>query len=118
MKSNCQKKILSSTINGQIVKCLSCNQFHIEYKNLQFNLDTFEFSFFKKCFLELDASYWEVRNQNTISQKKILIDLNHENISARFNQDEIIELQVLLSGSKMNDNFIKVNNIDATFGTN
>lgn len=118
MNPKCYKKIVSISTHGQIIKCSTCNKFHIEFKNLQFDLNPLEFSFFKKCFLNLDAAYWEYKNERSQSFRKILIDLNHENISARFNKEEIMKLQELLSGSKTNEEFLKVDHFDVSFCSN
>lgn len=100
MESNCKKKILSSTLNGKVMKCESCNRYHIEYNNLLFTFTSSEFQYFRKYFLELDAEYWGNKNVNSGYSRKIIIPVGHKNVSAIFNKEEINELKALFTAKK------------------
>lgn len=104
MKHSCKKKILSKTPNGKIIKCSSCDKYHVEFSNLLFTFNKEEFLHFKDYFLNFDASYWEGMNTNLIYSRKITIPVGHKNITTLFNKLEIEELKQLFSPQKMRSN--------------
>ena len=96
---NCKKEILRQTENGKVIKCSTCNQFHVEFNNLHFTFNEEEFKYFRNYFLELDTQYWEAVNADTLYSRKIMVPVGHKNITAMFQSSEVIELRRLFSAS-------------------
>lgn len=101
MNRFCKNKILSQSVNGKIIKCLTCNQYHIEFLSLNFTFDDEEFKFFKDYILSLDGAYWENQNRHSIYRRKVIVPIGLHNVHAMFTAQEIREFKnLLLSLSK------------------
>jgi hypothetical protein len=100
MENLCFKNIISISTHGRIMKCISCNKYHIEFNNLLFSFSENEYNKFRNYFLEFDVDYWEDRNKDVVYQRKIIVPVGHKNISTLFNKEEIIELKQLFSNKK------------------
>ncbi len=93
-------EIYSETRNGKVFRCSSCNQIHIEYKNLNFNFSNAEYDFFANYFLKLDGDLWEERNKDTHYSRKIIVPVSHKNLNIILNKEELEELKILLGDKR------------------
>lgn len=92
--------IISKTSNGKIFKCSKCNAIHIEFKNLNFNLNEIEFKRFAHYIQKLDGEEWEAKNKHSLFSKKIFLPVGSGYFNAIFNNDEFNEFKRLLSCKK------------------
>ena len=119
--ANCTLHVMSQISSGKIFKCLTCDKFHIEYKNLNFVFSKAEFENFRDYFLKLDAEYWECLNKDTFYNRKIMVPIGHRNFTALFNIEEIYELKSLflsIQQHKQNNEFLNTKNIEARLSIN
>ncbi len=117
----CKLEVLSSSVNGKIFKCHTCNKIHIEYKNLNFAFSENEYFFFKDYFLKLKPEKWERINQNTIYKRKIMVPIGHRNFTIMFHSNEIYEIKELFGNHKTKSNYsemIALNSIEADLSLN
>lgn len=88
-------KVLSSSSQGKVYLCGSCDKIHIEFKNLSFSFNRKEYNQFINYFLKLEPNRWEYLNQDTIYTRKIQVPIAHKNLTLMFCANEIYQLQEL-----------------------
>lgn len=96
-KKTCEKRVLNQSQHGKLIKCITCDQYHIEFNNLHFTFNRKEFVFFRNYILDLDFQYWESLNSKTIYKRKIMVPVGHKNIATMFTSGEVLELRELFS---------------------
>lgn len=89
--------LISQTENGRVFRCPTCKLIHFEYKNLNFNFTTKEYTFFANYFLEIDGDYWEIKNANSFFKRKIFIPAGNEHFNILLNKKELLELKELFT---------------------
>ena len=89
-------KILSESKNGKVFLCEKCSAIHIEFLNFGFNFNKKQYDHFKKYINNIDADYWEERNNKSLYIRKIVIPFEKNNISLLLNKAELDELKKLL----------------------
>ncbi len=90
-------QIIRVTLNGKVYKCPSCSKYHIEYKNLNFNLLPEEYSKVVKYFEGFKGEMWEELNSDSIFQRKIVIPTGNRKLNILINSFELKELKKLFS---------------------
>ncbi|MFV0266685.1 MAG: DUF6686 family protein [Draconibacterium sp.] len=90
-------EILIQTINGKIFKCPACNAFHIEFKNLNFNLKEEDFWNFVHDISKIDGKYCEGLNAHSNYSRKIIIPISRDKFNVLLNNEELVEFKRLLS---------------------
>lgn len=99
---------INKTQNGIVFKCDKCNKIHFEYNNLNFLFTSEQFYSFSDYILELDADYWENKNQHSPHNRKIFVPVGHKNLKLGFHTEEIEELQSLLGSQKENTSVLNL----------
>ena len=97
-------QIINRTINGTIFKCDQCENIHIEYNNLSFSFSAAEYNFFVDYFRRIKEDYWEKINAGSPFSKKIIIPVQHRNITLLMNAQEVKEMRILLGIEKIDLN--------------
>ncbi|WP_196885669.1 DUF6686 family protein [Aureivirga sp. CE67] len=95
-----QIELLSRTENGVIYKCLECNHYQIEFKNLNF---TFSISGFDRFRNHIKNLYKKHLGDGALCHslgKNILLPTNSETLKISFNMNELEELFSLFSMRK------------------
>lgn len=100
-------KILSKSVNGQLYKCSSCNQIHIEFKNFLFAFNSNEYIFFRNSFINLDPHVVSKKNKDILQNGKLKISLGHKNMIALFSLEELQEIKQLLGWHPKYEHAIK-----------
>lgn len=98
MKQECKINRLSASENGQIIYCKTCKKYHIEFNNLCFTFNHSEYKTFSNYFEKLDISSQQFRKNQF--KRKIIIAIGHQNLNALFHEEEVLEMQKLLSGAQ------------------
>lgn len=93
-------KVMSQTPNGRVFVCPNCDKIHIEFHNFLFSFNDEEYRYFKQCFARMDGCYYESLNSDIVYSRKIIVPIGHKNASMMLNRYELVELQMLLKGSK------------------
>ena len=88
--------VINQTINGKFYRCSECSKIHVDFKNLSFQFDHAEFRNFKNYIIKLDTDYWATENERQNGERKVMIPINHQNLTLKFKPEELNELKDLL----------------------
>lgn len=103
-------RLISKSLNGQILLC-PCNKITIEFGNLQLHLDFKDFKAFKDYLDDIDADFYEGRNNSSPFKRKISVPLFSTKYMMAFSAEEIKELIQLMENAmasvKINDKGIR-----------
>ncbi|WP_196896078.1 DUF6686 family protein [Aureivirga marina] len=95
-----QIQLISRTENGVIYKCLECNHYQIEYKNLNFTFSIVGYDRFRNYIKSLYQKHLEEGILCHSLGKNILLPTNSETLKISFNMRELEELFSLFSMKK------------------
>lgn len=90
-------EILIQTTNGKIFKCAQCNAFHVEFKNLNFNLNDGDFWKFVQYITDIDGKYCEKQNARSNYSRKVIIPVGSGRFNILLNNEELEEFKLLLN---------------------
>ncbi len=114
-------KLINQTPNGRVFICPNCDKIHIEFHNFLFSFNDEEYHYFKQCFAWMDGCHYESINSDIVYSRKIIVPIGHKNASMMLNRYELVELQMLLNGSKVKQHpsyFLSVKEIGFEQGAN
>lgn len=92
-------ELIRKSANGKVFRCDRCNNIHVEYKNLSFNLNEKQYRDFVNKLLELDGKEWEERNKDSYYTRKIIIPTGNKSIRLLLDNQELSELKDLLTNN-------------------
>lgn len=90
-------KKISQVKNGQLVKCETCNIYHLIFNNILYEFDLYEFESFKQYVMDIEVDFWEQQNVHVNMTRKIPIPTSQDNLVILFDKQEIEDLKKLIS---------------------
>nr|WP_123803307.1 DUF6686 family protein [Flavivirga aquatica] len=90
---------MSKVKSGELSFCCQCGIYHLEFNNIYFEFSRKEFEQFKAYILDIEMDYWEHRYAMAKLKRKIPIPSMQQNLVLMFKNQEIRELQMLLTTS-------------------
>lgn len=91
------KQIINKTLYGTVFTCSRCEKIHVEFNNINFNFTEKEYRQFVRYLNELDGSYWEEKNKNSLFRRKIRIPFSGTSLCLMLNSEELSSLRSLLA---------------------
>jgi len=95
MKNMCKKKILYETSNGKLIQCLSCNLFHIEFKDQYFTLNADEFNSLRRDSVGIDLTGRKKGDTDQHYKRKIWKPISLKKATKGFNIEDLKEFECL-----------------------
>ncbi len=104
--------LINRTRNGKLIFCTKCNLYHLEFGNLYFNFTEGELQGFKRYINDIDGEYFNVLNQHSSNNRKILLPTKLKGIHFALHLEELNEIKTLLQLDvpKKKYEFIRIEN--------
>lgn len=103
--------IISKTKNGIVFKCKSCENYQVQFNNLEFSFTDKEYYYFNNYISSIDTGYYVHHFDDELHGKKIKLPVGHKNLLIAISIEELQELKLLFS--HQSDFDFKIINLDA-----
>lgn len=114
----CQIKILKRTKDGILIFCHHAEIYQLLFKNINFNLTSYELESFSKYIQNIDVHYWEQEYRNSLYNKHIPIPSLQANLMLLLDVSDLFELRELLNYQSKEIKIIPLQEIDYKFMLN